>query len=152
MTLMRRNQRAWDPFRELETLQNEMSRLFDLSLSKRGNGDFFEGNWSPAVDIQDARDSIIVKADLPGLNKEDIQVSVEDGQLILKGEKKEERKTEEKGYVRMERTCGAFYRAISLPASIESDKVKATYKNGVLELVLPKKEEAKPKQIAVEVK
>lgn len=158
MNLIRRNQNGsptlWDPFHMLETLQDDMNRLFDFSFSKwpeKSTG-LLQGGWSPAIDIYDEKDELIVKADLPGLTKDDIEVTIEGNILTLKGEKKHEEKTKEKDYVREERFYGAFHRAIALPTSVDADKVKAAYKNGVLELTLPKKEEAKPKQINVEVK
>lgn len=156
MNLIRRNQKglAWSPFRELETLQNEMERLFDFSLSKWSNGSrgIFGDGWGPAIDLYDEKDNLVVKADLPGLSKDEIEVTIEGDSLVLKGEKKHEEKSKEKDFIREERFYGAFHRSIPLPVSIDSEKITAAYKNGVLELTLPKKEEAKPKQIRVDVK
>lgn len=144
----------WDPFRDLEAIQNEMNRLFDSSLIRWGGREtgLFEGVWSPAIDIYDSKDNIMVKADIPGMKKDEIDVSVHNDTLILKGEKKEEKETKEKGSIRTERFYGSFNRAIRLPAQVDAANVSAAYKNGVLELVLPKKEEAKPKQLQIEVK
>lgn len=143
-----------DPFRELEQIQHEMNRLFNFSLERRTGRDaeLWEGKWSPAVDVYDSKDTIVVKADLPGMNKDEIDVSVQDDTLIIKGEKKEEKEVKEKGYIRTERFSGSFSRVIALPSGVNTAKVAATYKNGVLELTLPKKEGAKPKQIKVDVK
>ena len=144
---------VWDPFGELESLQSEMNKLFNTSLAKgplKGFGQL-AGAWSPAVDVYDSKDSILVKADLPGLNKDEIDINVEDDTLTIRGEKKQEERRQEKGYVREERSYGSFYRALTLPSSVETQKVSAHYKNGVLEITLPKKEEAKPKQIKVDV-
>jgi len=144
----------WDPFRDLEVIQNEMNRLFDSSLMAwrdRGTG-LLEGAWSPAVDIYDSKDNIMVKADIPGMKKEEIDVSVQDDTLVIKGEKKQEKEVKEKDFVRTERFYGTFNRSIRLPAEVDSTKVSATYKNGVLEIILPKKEEAKQKQLKIEIK
>lgn len=154
MNLIRREQdHEWDPFRQLQTLQDEMSRFFDFSFPRSANRTtgFFDHAWMPAIDVCDTKDSVIVKADVPGISKDDIEVTVEGDRLTIKGEKKEERKAESKDFVREERCYGTFHRVISLPASVDANQVKATYKNGVLELTLPKKEEAKPKQIRVDV-
>lgn len=148
-----RKRDAWQPFRELESLQSEMNKLFDLSLGRwpeRTTG-LMEGAWSPAVDVYDSKDNIMVKADIPGIKKEDIDVSVHGDILTIKGEKKQETETKEKGFIKTERFYGSFNRAVALPVEVDASKVKASYKGGVLELVLPKKEEAKPKQIKVEI-
>lgn len=156
MTLMKRNRnQLWKPLGELETLQQEMNRLFDFSIGRwpESSGDFLdEGIWNPTIDILDAKDHLVVKADIPGITKDEIEVTVQDNNLILKGEKKHEEKSKDKNYIREERYYGSFYRSIPLPANVNSDQVKALYKNGVLELTLPKREDAKPKQINVEVK
>ena len=140
-----------DVFTDMEDLQKEMNRLFDLRSSwpvKTING----GIWAPAVDIIDEKDQIRIKADLPGLKKEDIEVSADNGVLTIKGEKKEEKEVKEKDYVRSERFYGAFHRSFSLPTGVDSQKVNASYKDGVLEVTLPKREDAKPKQVKVEIK
>ena len=141
-----------DLFQDLEDIQREMNGLCDVSFYrpvKTGNGGSF---WAPAVDIVDEKDQIKVKADLPGMKKEEIEVNVENDVLTIKGEKKEEKEIKEKDYVRSERYYGAFHRAFTLPASVDAQKVNATYKDGVLEIALPKKEGAKPKQVKVEIK
>ena len=141
-----------DLFEDLEDFQREMNRLFDLGLRrplKAGNG----GNlWAPAVDIVDEKDQIKVKVDLPGLKKDDIEINVENDVLTIKGEKKEEKEIKEKDFIRSERYYGSFHRAFTLPASVDAQKVSATYKEGVLEILLPKKEGAKPKQLKVDIK
>jgi HSP20 family protein len=145
-------QNQTDIFGDLLDIQKEMNDLFDFSLSRwnRSQAGLLDGNWNPAVDIYDSKDNLLVKADLPGLKKEEIDISVHEGTLFIKGEKKQESEKKEKGFVRTERYYGSFSRAIPLPTSVDDSKVKANYKNGVLELVIPKKEEAKPKQIKVE--
>ncbi len=141
-----------DVFQDMEDFQKEMNRLFDLRSQlpvKTGNGG---GLWSPAVDIIDEKDQIRIKADLPGLKKEDIEVSADNDVLTIKGEKKEEKEIKEKDYVRSERYYGAFHRSFSLPTGVDPQKVNAVYKDGVLEVTLSKREDAKPKQVKVEVK
>lgn len=156
MSLIRRNpEKNWtNPFFELERLQNEMNRLFDFSLSRWPERDMgiLEGAWSPAIDIYDSRDNIVVKADIPGLSKDEIEVSVHNDTLVIRGEKKREDKIKEDEFVRTERFYGGFHRAVTLPSTVDADKVKAVYNNGVLELTLPKREEVKPKQIQIDVK
>ena len=142
------------PFRGLFDLQREMNELFEgFSLGKWNDREdsLFEGAWSPAIDVHESKDSVVVRADLPGMKKEDIEVSIQDGVLVIRGEKKEEAERKEKNTVRTERFYGSFHRAVSLPAAVDDAKGKATYKNGVLELTLPKREEAKPKQIKIDV-
>jgi HSP20 family protein len=138
----------------MEALQREMNQLFNFSLARTSDNDsgLLDGTWSPAIDVHDAKNHYVVKADLPGLAKEDIDVTVENNQLIIKGEKKQEKKDEKDNVIRSERFYGSFYRSLSLPTDVDGEKVKASFKNGTLEIELPKKEEAKPKQISVEVK
>jgi HSP20 family protein len=141
-----------DLFDNIEDFQREMNRLFDLKLHRPlmpGNGAKL---WAPAVDIIDEKDQIRVKADLPGMKREDIEVNLENDILTVRGEKKEEKEVKEKDVVRCERYYGSFHRAFSLPTSVDASKVNAVYKDGVLEITLPKKEGAKPKQIKVDVK
>ncbi|HPN73020.1 MAG TPA: Hsp20/alpha crystallin family protein [Candidatus Omnitrophota bacterium] len=148
-----RKRDVWQPFSELESLQSEMNKLFDLSLGRwpGRNSGLMESAWSPAVDVFDSKDNVMVKADIPGLKKEDIEISVHADTLTIKGEKKEEKETKDKNYVKTERFYGSFNRTIALPSEVDASKVKASYKEGVLEIVLPKKDEAKPKQIKVNV-
>jgi HSP20 family protein len=156
MALVPSKRDGWgiDPFREMESLQKEMNRLFDFSLSRQPFGDtaLFSGQWAPAIDVYDSRDSILVKADLPGLKKEEIEVSIQNDNLIVKGEKKRNEEIKEENYYRTERFCGSFLRTIPLPCEVDASRVQANYKEGVLELILPKSEEAKPKKIKIDVK
>ena len=142
------------PFTDLETLQREMNRLFDFSLSRPGYNDtsLLGGQWAPLVDIYDSKDNLVVKADLPGLSKDDIEVSIQENILTISGEKKQELNVSEDEYLRTERFYGSFHRAITLPTEVDRAKVQANFKDGVLELILPKKEEAKPQQIKIDVK
>ena len=149
-----RNNELWlDPFREMESIQREMNRLFDFSLTRGGDRErgLLEGLWNPAIDIYDSKDTLLIKAELPGVNKEDIELSVHNNVLTIKGEKKQEKETNEKGFVRSERFYGSFNRTISLPADVDAGKVQAEFKNGVLNVTLPKKEEAKKQQIKIDV-
>ncbi|MCZ7626694.1 MAG: Hsp20/alpha crystallin family protein [Candidatus Methylomirabilis sp.] len=108
--------------------------------------------WSPAVDIFETPDSIVMKAELPGVSRDNIDIQVQDNSLMLKGERKFEREVKEENYLRIERAYGAFHRAFNLPTDIQQDKIKAVFKDGVLEVTMPKAEEAKPKQVKIDVK
>lgn len=138
-----------DLFDNLEDFQREMNRLFDLKLHRVGHD---AKMWAPAVDIVDEKDQIRVKADIPGMKREDIEVNVENDMLTIKGEKREEKEIKGNDVVQSERYYGSFYRSFGLPVSVDAAKVNAVYRDGVLEVNLPKKEGAKPKQIKVEVK
>lgn len=144
----------WDPFRDLEAVRSEMNRMFGYPLVRWGDRDagLLEGAWSPAIDVYDSKDNVMVKADVPGMKKDELDVSIHGDTLIMKGEKKQEKETKDKDFVRIERLHGSFNRTIRLPSEVDATKVKATYENGVLELVLPKREESKPKQIQIELK
>lgn len=139
---------TWSRFDRLSDLRNEVNRLFDFSWPSQTSG--FSGS-SPAVDVFDDKDSLVVKAELPGLKKEEINLSLHEGVLTLSGERKSEQKSGEGQTFRSERTFGKFERSITLPAAVDSSKVTASYKDGVLTVALPKAEEAKPKQIQVSV-
>lgn len=149
MNLMKRSHDLWDPFGVTEELQHEMNRLFGRSLMKRnGWGRPFE----PEIDVIEEKDHFLVKADLPGIKKEELDIKVEGRLLTLKGERKEEKETKEKNYYSSERFYGTFTRVIELPTDVKAEEVKAAYKDGVLEISLPKTEGAKAKQIRVEIK
>ena len=149
MHLIKRNQNLWDPFDFVGDLQGELNRLFSRSLVKR-NG--WERTFEPEMDVLEEKDHFIVKADLPGIKKEELGIKVEGRLLTLKGERKDEKETKEKNYYASERFYGSFTRTIELPTEIKADQVKATYKDGVLEITLPKTESARVKQINVEIK
>ena len=140
-----------DPFRELAAMQDRMARLFgDAYLRDEDTG--FRGTWTPAVDIfeTDTHD-LVMKAELPGMTREDIEVTVENSTLVLKGTKKFDSEVKEENYRRIERTYGSFNRSFTLPNTVDATKVSADYKNGVLTVKLPFREEAKPRTINVEV-
>lgn len=140
-------------FRELMTLQDRMNRLFDQSLpqSRGAEGSLFTGTWTPSVDIYETENSIVLKADLPEVNPADVDIRVEDNMLFLRGDRKMEKEVTEENYHRVERSYGSFARSFALPHTIASDRITAEYKNGVLRITLPKREESKPKQIKVAV-
>lgn len=148
-----RKNRETSLFGDLLDIQKEMNKLFDFSLDRWGDRHAAaeEAFWAPAVDIHDSKENLIVKADIPGVDKENIDVTVHDGVLSIRGEKKEFNETKKDGALRTERFYGSFLRQIALPTAVDDAKIKASYKNGVLELTLPKKEEAKPKQIKVDI-
>jgi HSP20 family protein len=137
----------WSPFDRLATLHDEVNRLFDFSFPSRDTG-LFSG-WSPALDLYDEKDDFLVLVELPGMKKEDIQISLHDGVLTVSGERKHESDGQPGKAFRSERYFGKFQRSVSLPALVDSSKVKAAYKDGILSVTLPKSEEAKPRQIEV---
>jgi len=144
----------WDPFQDLISLQERMNRLFEQTLDRsRGEREgMVAGTWAPAVDIYETPDSIVLQAELPGLSKDDIDIQVRDNVLTLKGERRSEKEVKEGNYLRVERAYGGFQRAFTLPAAVQADKVRAVFKDGVLDVSIPKAEEAKPKQIKIDVK
>jgi HSP20 family protein len=139
----------WTAFDRLPSLRDELNRLFDFALPTRDSG-LFSG-WTPALDVFDEKDNFVVKAELPGLKKEDIDINVHNGVLTISGERKQEAEKKEGQTFRSERYFGRFQRSVTLPAAVDVSKVKASYKDGVLTIDLPKAEEAKPKQIAISV-
>ena len=140
-----------DPFREFAAMQDRMNRLFgNVYLRDEDTG--FHGNWSPAVDIYETDNhDLVLKAELPGMTREDIEVVVENSTLVLKGEKKFTNEVKEENYRRIERAYGKFQRSFTLPNTVDTSKVAADYKNGILTVKLPFREEAKPRTINVEV-
>jgi HSP20 family protein len=147
----------WSPIRELETARRDMGRLFEdfLEIAPRRRFRLWPklepGVIVPNVDMYDRKNEIVVKTELPGVEKENIDLAITENSLTLKGELKKEEEVKEEDYYSSERSYGSFTRTIALPTEVDSSKAKATFKNGVLEIVLPKKEEAKPKEIKVEV-
>jgi HSP20 family protein len=140
----------FQPFRGASALQDQINRLFN---------DVFEGpssessltTWAPAVDIFETEHELVVKADLPDVDAKDLDIRVENNVLTIRGERKFEKKVSEENYLRVERAYGAFARSFSLASTVNSENIKADYQNGVLTLTIPKREEAKPKQIKVNV-
>lgn len=146
MNLVKQN--PWESFDLLSDLQTDLNRVFNRSLTRND----WEKSFNPVVEVKESANQYTVHADLPGLQKEDFSISVEKNRLTLKGERKEEKAATEKGYHYTERAYGTFSRMLDFTADIQSDQVKASYQNGVLEIVLPKSEQAKVKSIQVEVK
>ena len=143
----------WDPLGEMSAMHDRMNRLLaDLRVRPAwGEEESTRGAWVPPVDIYETADSIVLQAELPGISKEDINLEVKDNTLTIKGEKKFEKEVKEDYYFRVERAYGSFRRAFTLPSVVVHDQVKAKFKDGVLVIQLPKAEEAKPKQIKVDV-
>jgi HSP20 family protein len=140
-----------DPFRELAAMQDRMARLFgDAYLRDEDTG--FRGTWTPPVDIFETEGhDLVVRAELPGMTRDDIEVTVENSTLVLKGTKKFDTEVKEENYRRVERAYGTFHRSFTLPSTVDTSKVSADYKNGVLTVKLPFREEARPRTINVDV-
>src|ERR671920_1064874 len=140
----------YDPFRDLRSLQDEVNRLFSTNLG-RGFGDegLSRGAWMPSVDIFENKDSIVLEAELPGMNREDFELTVENNVLTLRGERRFEKKDEADNYHRVERAYGSFTRSFTLPQTVSPQNVTAEYKNGVLRVVLQKREEVKARRIEI---
>lgn len=150
----------WNPTRDLTSfptdvlsMQREINRMFDdFFRSDRDESSLFAQTWKPAVDIVEEDDAYIAKVELPGINREDVKITMQDNILTIRGEKKSERKGKEENMHRVERYYGSFQRSFSLPSSVKGDGIAAEYKDGVLTIHMPKAEEARPKQIEVKVK
>jgi HSP20 family protein len=143
---------TWSPLQQLSTLREEIDRLFDSPLQEftRGSQQLLSG-WLPAVDLYEDKDNLIVVAEVPGMTKEDIHISLQNDVLTLSGERNQQEKMKDAEIYRAERFLGRFQRTITLPVRINPDQVKATYKDGILTVILPKAEESKPRQIQVNV-
>ena len=147
MTLIR-----WDPFRELESMSDRLNRVFSRpTLSTSGREALTVADWLPTVDISETDSEYLIKAELPEVKKEDVKVTVENGVLTLQGERRQEKEEKGKKYHRVERSYGSFVRSFTLPESVDESAVKAEYKDGMLNLHLPKAEKVKPKSIDVKV-
>jgi HSP20 family protein len=140
----------WEPLKDLMALQERMNKLFDETFS-RGTQDVDVGAWLPAVDIMEQGDEIIMKLEISEVDQKAIDLKVEGNVLTIKGERQLEQGTKREDYLRLERPYGQFSRSFSLPTTVDQEKLKASHKDGILRIVLPKKEETKPKQIKVEV-
>ncbi|MGD9054759.1 MAG: Hsp20/alpha crystallin family protein [Desulfobacterales bacterium] len=140
----------WNPWREMSTLQHRINHLFNEPFFRSGEDDELRiGTWYPAVDMFDDDDKIVIKAELPGMDKKDISVDIENRVLTLSGERNYDNEVKEENYYRRERATGKFKRAFNLPADVDEDQIKADFKDGVLKVEIPKPEEQKPKQITV---
>jgi HSP20 family protein len=144
----------WEPAREVASLQQEMNRLFssffDTPAAGAGNGEAVR-RWVPAMDLVETDDSFVLKADLPGLDENDVKIEVEDGVLTVSGERKAEHEEKREGYYRVERAFGSFRRALSLPEGVDPEAVSADFHKGVLAIRIPKPEDRKPRKVAIKV-
>ena len=143
----------WDPIRDLMAIQDRMNRLFQETMSRqRGQEEMQTGQWCPAVDIFETNDQIVLRADLPGIEQNEIEIRIDDNTLLLRGDRKVPTDVKTDDYHRSERPHGPFTRSIKLPRNVDQTGIRATHRNGVLELLLPKREEARTRSIRVEVK
>lgn len=141
--------RKWNPFSEMMTLQNQLERLFGEAVERGSRGDFDFGSWMPPVDLREETDKLVLEMELPGLKKDDIEISLENNVLTIKGERKFEKEEKKENYNRIERAYGKFSRSFSLPTTVKPDGIDASLKDGILTLALPYAEEAKPKKISI---
>jgi len=146
----------WDPFRDLLGLQERMNKLFDESyrgISRTGSEDDWAlgGTWAPAVDIYEQGSDIVLKAELPGVDPKNVDVRLENNTLTLRGERRLDNEVKRESYHRIERSYGAFSRSFTLPSVVDQASIKAEFKEGVLRVTMPKREESKPKQIAINI-
>jgi HSP20 family protein len=145
MTIVR-----WEPMRELTSLQSEMNRLFNTVFdSPQANGGL--RRWVPAMDLVETPDHFVLRADLPGVSEEDVKIEVEDNVLTVSGDRKAEHESRDSGFYRMERAFGSFSRSLTLPKGVNADAVAASFDRGVLEVHIPKPEQAKPRRISISV-
>ena len=138
----------WEPTREVDTLQNEVNRVFDAFFG--GGGEATRARrWVPAMDLVETEDQLILKADLPGMTTNDVNIEIKDGVLTVSGERRAEHQENSEGFYRVERAFGQFSRSMSLPDGIDAEKIAAEFQNGVLEIRIPKPEERKPHRVAI---
>jgi len=140
----------WEPFRDLMAMQDRMTRLFDETLSRILKEEVPQRVWSPPVDIYEREDEVVLKVDLPEMNQNEIEIKIEEDTLIIQGERKFIKDPSSMNYLQIERPYGTFQRTFAVPRMIDRERIKAAYKDGVLQVVLPKRREAHPKQIVVE--
>jgi HSP20 family protein len=139
----------WEPLRELNSLQHEMNRMFDTVFGDRPGGNGGSRRWIPAMDLLETGDHFVLRADLPGVSEDDVNIELEDNTLTVSGERKAEHTERQEGFYRVERAFGAFSRALTLPRGVNSDEISAQFDNGVLEVRIPKPEESKPRRISI---
>ena len=144
MTLVR-----WDPIRELDSLQSDMNRLFDSFFHGRTANGLGGRRWIPAMDLVETKDHLLLRADLPGLSEEDVNIEIKDGVLTVSGERKAEHEEKSEGFYRVERAFGSFSRSLNLPDGIDAGQVNASFDNGVLEVKIPKPAESKPHRVQI---
>jgi HSP20 family protein len=141
----------WDPFREMGEIQSEMSRLFDGFFGRSAASPGFDRVWTPAADMYETKDELVIKADLPGMSEKDVQVTITGDLLSLKGQRAEPEAMQPEQYFGAERWTGRTERIFQLPIPVQADKVRAAYRDGVLTVTLPKMESVKPKEIKIDV-
>jgi HSP20 family protein len=140
----------WDPFRDLVTLREKMNRLFEDTFTSRGEEkDLIASTWTPAVDIYETENELILSAEIPGIDEKDVEIKVEDNTLSIRGERKFEKETKEENYHRIERSYGSFYRSFTLPNYVDQDKIQAVHENGVLKITMPRRTELKPRKVKI---
>jgi HSP20 family protein len=139
----------YEPWNMLDQLRKEMDRMFEGRTPSEDNGSVVTSDWVPAVDVKEEADRFVIHADIPGVKPEDIDVHMEHGMLTIKGQRESEKKEEREGYKRIERSRGSFYRRFSLPDTADADKIAASSKDGVLEVIIPKQAEVQPRKIEV---
>ena len=142
--------KPYKPFGELATLREQMDKMWDRFFGEWPSTESFRGEWAPSLDVSETKGEIVVRAEVPGMEAKDIDISLANDVLTIKGKKEQEKEEKEENYHRIERSYGSFSRSIRLPREVQSDRIKASYKNGVLKITLPKSEEAKEIKIKVE--
>ena len=140
----------WEPFRNLADIQGEVNRLFD-TFTGRGTAGPAGRTWAPAVDMWETKDDLVLSVELPGVREKEVSVSITGDLLSVKGQRRWEREAKDENVLHVERMYGAFERLVQLPFAVQSDKVRATYRDGLLEITLPKAEEVKPKEIRIDI-
>jgi HSP20 family protein len=142
----------WEPFRNLVDIQGEVNRLLDTFVGRPMTGASAQGRtWMPAVDMHETKDDLVLKVEVPGVREKDVAVSITGDLLTIRGERRWEDESKEQKFLHVERIYGRFERLIQLPMAVQADKVKAAYRDGVLEVTLPKAEELKPREIKIDV-
>jgi HSP20 family protein len=143
----------WEPVRELNTIQSEMNRLFNtfFDAPQPGNGGASMRRWIPPMDLVEDKDDFVLRADLPGLSEQDVNIELEDSVLTISGERKSEHEERKEGYYRVERASGTFSRSLTLPEGVDPNSVRASFDRGVLEVRIPKPEERKPRKVSISV-
>ena len=141
----------WRPFGELTSLRREMDRLWENFFGERPLPKIWEREWAPSLEMSETKDNFVVKAEVPGIDVKDIGISLTGDVLTIKGEKRQEKEEKEEDYHLVERSYGSFSRSVRLPAEVESDRIKASYKNGILNITLPKSEKVKAKEVKIKV-
>lgn len=141
----------WDPFRDLMSIQNEMNRLFGRTYG--GDvGESSRGAWTPALDVHETEEKFVITMELSGVSPDDVDISVEDSTLVVRGERKFYREQDEESFLRIERRFGEFTRSLTLPSTADAESIQASFDQGVLTIEVPKKEEAKPRKISIKAK